>query len=378
MRLNYRRCRDEVEIVERQGTLAIEPYLRALVDSSGSDLHLKAGVVPRIRVDGTLHPLRGGPLSPADTEHMLSQIIRRDLVTEFDETGEADFALMIDGVGRFRVNAFRQRGDVGLVLRRVSIGAIPLQDLGLPDAVQALSLQPRGLILVTGPTGSGKTTTLAGMVDEINKHRDVHVVTIEDPIEIIHHDKRALINQREVRIDTADFQVAMRAAMRQDPDVIQIGEMRDPETVHAALSAAETGHLVLSTLHTVDAQETISRIIDFFPPHEHQQIRLSLAGALRGILCQRLVPRADGRGRCVAMEVCINTGRVSDAIVDKSKTGTITSLIAEGGFYGMQTFDQHLVALYRDRVITLDEAMSASSSPHDLEVELRRLGLVAS
>ncbi|HRY10271.1 MAG: PilT/PilU family type 4a pilus ATPase [Actinobacteria bacterium] len=378
MRLNYRRCRDEVEIVERQGTLAIEPYLRALVDSSGSDLHLKAGVVPRIRVDGTLHPLRGGPLSPADTEHMLSQIIRRDLVTEFDETGEADFALMIDGVGRFRVNAFRQRGDVGLVLRRVSIGAIPLQDLGLPDAVQALSLQPRGLILVTGPTGSGKTTTLAGMVDEINKHRDVHVVTIEDPIEIIHHDKRALINQREVRIDTADFKVAMRAAMRQDPDVIQIGEMRDPETVHAALSAAETGHLVLSTLHTVDAQETISRIIDFFPPHEHQQIRLSLAGALRGILCQRLVPRADGRGRCVAMEVCINTGRVSDAIVDKSKTGTITSLIAEGGFYGMQTFDQHLVALYRDRVITLDEAMSASSSPHDLEVELRRLGLVAS
>ena len=364
--------------MEHRGPLAIEPYLRALVDTSGSDLHLKAGVVPRIRVDGTLHPLRSGPLSPADTEHMLSEIIRDDLIEEFEQTGEADFALMIDGVGRFRVNAFRQRGDVGLVLRRVSIGAIPLPDLGLPDAVPALALQPRGLILVTGPTGSGKTTTLAGMVDEINKNRDVHVVTIEDPIEIIHHDKRALINQREVRIDTADFKVAMRAAMRQDPDVIQIGEMRDPETVHAALSAAETGHLVLSTLHTVDAQETISRIIDFFPPHEHQQIRLSLAGALRGILCQRLVPRADGRGRCVAMEVCINTGRVSDAIVDKSKTGTITSLIAEGGFYGMQTFDQHLVALYRDRVITLDEAMSASSSPHDLEVELRRLGLVAS
>ena len=378
MRLNSWRGRDEVINVEHRGPLAIEPYLRALVDTSGSDLHLKAGVVPRIRVDGTLHPLRSGPLSPADTEHMLSEIIRDDLIEEFEQTGEADFALMIDGVGRFRVNAFRQRGDVGLVLRRVSIGAIPLPDLGLPDAVPALALQPRGLILVTGPTGSGKTTTLAGMVDEINKNRDVHVVTIEDPIEIIHHDKRALINQREVRIDTADFKVAMRAAMRQDPDVIQIGEMRDPETVHAALSAAETGHLVLSTLHTVDAQETISRIIDFFPPHEHQQIRLSLAGALRGILCQRLVPRADGRGRCVAMEVCINTGRVSDAIVDKSKTGTITSLIAEGGFYGMQTFDQHLVALYRDRVITLDEAMSASSSPHDLEVELRRLGLVAS
>ncbi len=221
MRLNYRRCRDEVEIVERQGTLAIEPYLRALVDSSGSDLHLKAGVVPRIRVDGTLHPLRGGPLSPADTEHMLSQIIRRDLVTEFDETGEADFALMIDGVGRFRVNAFRQRGDVGLVLRRVSIGAIPLQDLGLPDAVQALSLQPRGLILVTGPTGSGKTTTLAGMVDEINKHRDVHVVTIEDPIEIIHRqagsDQPARGAHRHRGLQGGDAR-GHAAGPRRDPD----------------------------------------------------------------------------------------------------------------------------------------------------------------
>ncbi len=364
--------------MEPSDRLAIEPYLRALVDVTGSDLHVKAGVVPRIRVDGALRSLRTNPLSGADTDRMLAEILRPDLVDEFEQTGEADFALMIDGVGRFRVNAFRQRGDVGMVLRRVAIGALPLSELGLPVPVAALALQPRGLILVTGPTGSGKTTTLAGMVDEINRHRDVHVVTIEDPIEIIHHDKRALINQREVRIDTADFKVALRAAMRQDPDVIQIGEMRDPETVHAALTAAETGHLVLSTLHTVDAQETVSRIIDFFPPHEQQQIRLSLAGALRGILCQRLVPRADGRGRCVAMEICISTGRVADAIVDKSKTGTITSLIAGGGFYGMQTFDQHLVALYRDRVITLDEAMSASSSPHDLEVELRRLGLLAS
>jgi len=358
--------------------LAIEPYLRALVEVSGSDLHLKADVVPRIRIDGTLRPLRTAPLSAADTQRMLDEILRHDLVDEFDQTGEADFALMIEGVGRFRVNAFRQRGNVGLVLRRVSIGALPLQELGLPEPVGALALQPRGLILVTGPTGSGKTTTLAGMIDAINKHRDVHVVTIEDPIEILHHDKRAMINQREVRIDTADFKVAMRSAMRQDPDVILIGEMRDTETVHAALSAAETGHLVLSTLHTVDAQESVNRIIDFFPPHEQQQIRLTLAGALRGILCQRLVARADGHGRCVAMEICINTGRVADAIVDKGKTGTITSLIADGRFYGMQTFDQHLVALYRDHMITLDEAMAASSSPHDLEVELRRLGLVAS
>jgi len=357
---------------------SIEPYLHALVDVGGSDLHIKAGVVPRIRLDGVLRPLRAEPLDPAETSAMLNQIMRPDLADEFALTGEADFAYMIEGVGRFRVNAFRQRGHVGLVMRRVSVGAIPLAELGVPDPVYGLAMEPRGLILVTGPTGSGKTTTLAGMIDEINNHRDVHIVTIEDPIEVIHNDNRALINQREVRIDTADFRVAMRAAMRQDPDVILIGEMRDTETVHAALSAAETGHLVLSTLHTVDVQETVSRIIDFFPPHEQQQIRISLSGALRGVLCQRLVPRADGQGRCVAMEIGINTGRVADAIVDRAKTGSITQLVQQGSFYGMQSFDQHLVILYRDKVITLEAAMEASSSPHDLEVELRRLGLVAS
>lgn len=364
--------------MEARRPLLLEPYLRALVDVGGSDLHIKADVVPRIRVDGALRSLRVEPLAPDVTEQMLTEIIRPDLVEEFERTGEADFAYALDDVGRFRVNAFRQRTHVGMVMRRVSVGAPPLSDLSLPPAVGELAMQPRGLILVTGPTGSGKTTTLAGMLDEINAKRDAHIMTIEDPIEIIHHDKRSLVNQREVRIDTADFNVAMRAAMRQDPDVILIGEMRDAETVHAALSAAETGHLVLSTLHTVDAQETVSRIIDFFSPHEQQQIRLSLAGSLRGILCQRLVPRADGQGRCVAMEICVNTGRVAEAISDRTKTGTINQLVAEGGFYGMQTFDQHLVTLYRDQVITLDDAMDASSNPHDLEVELRRLGLVAS
>ena len=256
MRLNYRRCRDEVEIVERQGTLAIEPYLRALVDSSGSDLHLKAGVVPRIRVDGTLHPLRGGPLSPADTEHMLSQIIRRDLVTEFDETGEADFALMIDGVGRFRVNAFRQRGDVGLVLRRVSIGAIPLQDLGLPDAVQALSLQPRGLILVTGPTGSGKTVSLYTGLNILNKE-DTNISTAEDPAEI----NLPGVNQVNVNEKAGlTFAAALKSFLRQDPDIIMVGEIRDLETADIAIKAAQTGHLVLSTLHTNDAPTTLTRM----------------------------------------------------------------------------------------------------------------------
>ncbi len=359
------------------GPVSVIPLLRALVESGGSDLHCKVGSAPRVRVDGALRRLQVPDLRPEDTEHFVREVLRGDLIEEFARTNEADFAYGIDGVGRFRVNVFRQRGSAGLVFRRVSIGAIPLSDLGLPAVIGPLSLEPRGLVLVTGPTGSGKTTTLAGMVDNINQARDVHVVTIEDPIEILHHDKRAMINQREVRVDTKDFSTALRAAMRQDPDVILVGEMRDQETVKAAISAAETGHFVMSTLHTTDAQETISRIIDFFPPHEQNQIRLALAGALRGIVCQRLVPRADGQGRCVSMEVCVNTGRVSDAIVDPDKTATIHQLIAEGGFYGMQTFDQHMVALFRDGVITLEAAMDASTSPHDLMVELQRLGLVA-
>ncbi len=241
----------------------------------------------------------------------------------------------------------------------------------------ALALEPRGLVLVTGPTGSGKTTTLAGMVDLINDSREVHVVTIEDPIEVLHFDKLAMVNQREVRVDTEDFATALRAAMRQDPDVILVGEMRDAETVKAALAAAETGHFVMSTLHTTDAQETVNRIIDFFPPHEQKQVRLSLAGALRGIVCQRLVPRADEEGRCVAMEIMVNTGRTRRCHRRPRKDATLNALIAEGGYYGMQTFDQHLVSLIRDGVMTLEAAMAASSSPHDLTVELRRLGLVA-
>ncbi|MCA1823104.1 MAG: type IV pilus twitching motility protein PilT [Mycobacteriales bacterium] len=355
----------------------VEPYLRALIEAGGSDLHCKVGSPPRVRIDGRLRKLQTRDLTPADTEQMVAEVLRADLVDEFRRKNEADFAYSMAGVGRFRVNAFRSRGSAGLVFRRVSVGAIPLADLGLPPVLGGLALEPRGLVLVTGPTGSGKTTTLAGMIDTINENREVHVVTIEDPIEILHFDKMAMINQREVRVDTEDFNTALRAAMRQDPDVILVGEMRDAETVKAALAAAETGHFVMSTLHTTDAMETVNRVIDFFPPHEQKQVRLSLASSLRGILCQRLVPRADGQGRCVAMEVAINTGRIADAIADPDKTSTLQILIAEGAYYGMQTFDQHLVALIRDGVVTLDAAMAASTSPHDLTVELRRLGLVA-
>jgi twitching motility protein PilT len=287
-------------------TSTIEPFLRALVDCGGSDLHCKVGSPPRVRIDGQLRKLQSADLTAADTKKMVSEVLREDLQEAFATTNEADFAYSLTGLGRFRVNAFMARGSCGLVFRRVAIGAISLNDLGLPPVLASLAMEPRGLVLVTGPTGSGKTTTLAGMIDHINVTKEVHVITVEDPIEVLHFDKLSMINQREVRVDTEDFVTAMRAAMRQDPDVILVGEMRDHETVKAGLAAAETGHFVMSTLHTTDAAETINRIIDFFPPHEQKQVRLALAGSLRGIICQRLVPRADGQGRCVVMEIAVN------------------------------------------------------------------------
>lgn len=365
----------EEAVVLREGLSEIDIYLLALVERDGSDLHIKADSRPHARVHGVLEQLPYPVLSAEDTDRLVSQVIRADQVEKFSTTNEADFAYFKEGVGRFRVNAFRQRGAAGLVFRHVSVGAPDLSSLSVPEVLFNLALEPRGLVLVTGPTGSGKTTTLAGMIDHINQHKSVNIVTIEDPIEVIHHDKKAMVNQREVGVDTDDFLTALRGAMRQDPDVILIGEMRDAETVKAALAAAETGHFVMSTLHTVDAQETINRVIDFFPPHEQQQIRFALSGALRGILCQRLVRKADGKGRAVAMEIAINTGRIADAIVDAAKTSTIMELVKDGAYYGMQTFDQHLIALYQQGVITLDTAINASTSPHDMQVEMRRVGL---
>jgi twitching motility protein PilT len=362
--------------VSRQ-PLSVLPYLKALVDLSGSDLHCKVGSPPRIRLDGKLRRLEAPILTAEDTEAMANEVIRADLRDAFGANAEADFAHSVAGLGRFRVNAFRARGAVGLVFRRVTVGAVPLEELGLPEAVGRLALEPRGLVLVTGPTGTGKTTTLASMVDLINRTREVHVVTIEDPIEVLHEDKLGMINQREIRVDTGDFSAALRAALRQDPDVILVGEMRDAETVKAAIAAAETGHFVLSTLHTTDAQETVTRVIDFFPPHDQKQIRLSLAAALKGIVCQRLVQRADGNGRCPVVEVCVNTGRVAEAIIEGERTQTITDLVADGSFYGMHTFDQHLVGLVRDGLVTFEDALTVASAPHDLSVELRRLGIVA-
>jgi twitching motility protein PilT len=352
-------------------------WLEALVAAKGSDLHLKVGSPPRMRVDSRLVMLEGPSLTPEVAENLLRDLIRPDLLQQFQQTNEADFAYSLPGVGRFRVNAFRQRGSVGMVLRRVQEGAMSIGELGLPPVIARLAEQPRGLVLVTGPTGSGKTTTLAAMIDHVNANNAVHIVTIEDPIEVLHADKQGMVNQREVRVDTDDFTIAMRAAMRQDPDVILVGEIRDAETLKTSLAAAETGHLVLSTLHTADAAETVNRCIDLFPPYQQRQVRLSLATALRGIVGQRLVRRAGDGGRVAVLEVMVNTGRTAEAIADPERTGDLTAIMAESGFYGMQTFDQHLIALYRDGVIELEDALGVASNPHDLQVALRSQGLVA-
>ncbi|GAB6986440.1 type IV pilus twitching motility protein PilT [Nocardioides pyridinolyticus] len=356
-------------------SLQIAPYLQAVVVNHGSDLHLKVGGPPRIRISGSLVPLQTAPLTAAGVEALVRETMPTDVEVSFDATNEADYALSVPGIGRFRVNAFRSRGAVGCVMRLVGDEPKTLGELALPDVIRSLALEPRGLVLVTGPTGSGKTTTLAAMVDAVNETRPVHILTIEDPIEVIHRDKVASVSQRELGTDTADWSVALRAAMRQDPDVILIGEMRDADTVRAALSAAETGHFVMSTLHTTDAKETVNRVIDFFAPHEQKQVRLGLAGSLRGIVCQRLVPRADGQGRVVAMEIAVNTPRLAEAIADPNRTDSIPDIVADGAYSGMQTFDQHLVRLVLDGTVSVADAKLVSSNTHDFTVMLKRAGV---
>ena len=289
-------------------------------------------------------------------------------VAEFDAENEVDFSYAVEGLGRFRVNAFRQRGSVSIVMRAIPVVIKSVDELGLPEVVTQLAEQERGILLLTGTTGSGKSTTLAAMLDHMNRTMAKHIVTIEDPIEFLHRDRTSIINQREVGADTASFKRALRRVLRQDPDTILIGEMRDEETVHTALSAAETGHLVLSTLHTVDASETINRIIDFFPPHQQQQARAMIAGTLKGIVSQRLVPTADGNGRVACCEILVMTGRVHDMILDPKLTGQLPEVISEGTYYGMQTFDQHLLQHLQAGRVTMDAAMRVATSPHDFKL----------
>jgi twitching motility protein PilT len=351
-----------------------EDWLVQLVKDEGSDLHVKAGSAPLVRVDGRLRRMERQALNADETQKIAEAIIPQDRRAIFAEKGEVDFAHSAPGVGRFRVNVFRQRGSSSMVLRRLRFGGPTFEEIGLPDVIRQLSEEVRGLILVTGPTGSGKTTTLAAMIDYMNRTKPLHIVTVEDPIEVLHRDDVASINQREVGQDTGSFLTALRAALRQDPDVILIGEMRDTETVRAALQAAETGHLVLSTLHTVDATETVNRCIDFFPPYQQKQIRLTLAGTLRGIVCQRLVPTIDG-GRVPSLEVLVNTGRVAERIADPDKTHEIHEVIAEGGYYGMMTFDQSVLELVKQGAVTVEEALEASTSPHDFTLALQQAGI---
>jgi twitching motility protein PilT len=358
----------------------VDDALRYVVQSEGSDLHLKVGAPPMVRIHGALGGIPGAqPLTTDDTEEALRTLVGAlPARAEFDEEGEADFSYSIPRLSRFRVNAFRQRGSISIVCRAIPYQIRSIEDLGLPPAIKALAEERRGIILLTGTTGSGKSTTLAAMLDHINETRAEHIITLEDPIEYLHADRRSIINQREVGSDTKSFPRAMRRVLRQDPDVILIGEMRDEETVRTALSAAETGHLVLSTLHTLDATETINRIIDFFPPHLQQQARVMLASTLRGAVSQRLVPTVDGNGRVAACEVMIVTGRVEDLILNPEETGKISQVIAEGDYYGMQTFDQSLLAKVQSGLVSERVAMEYASSPHDFKLMLAAGGERAS
>ena len=355
----------------------LDRLLRMLSDLDGSDLHLKAGAPPRMRIAGMLRTLEDEPrFTASETEDLAKSIMQPTILENFEKHREADFAYSVPGLGRFRVNAFYQRSSVAMAMRRVRTNAATIGELGLPDVVRRLSEEHRGLVLVTGPTGSGKTTTLAAMIDHINHTRACHVVTIEDPVEYLHSDDLAAIDQREVGFDTDSFGSAMRVVLRQDPDVILVGEMRDVETVSAALTAAETGHLVFSTLHTINSTETINRIVDFFPPHQQNQVRVSLAGSLKGIICQRLLPMADGKNRTPALEILVVNGRIQQAIVDPALTADIEGIVADGEYYGMRTFDQSLVDLVAAGSVDLREAMTAATNPHDLKVLLERRGIL--
>ena len=354
----------------------LDALLREVAAHGWSDLHLKAGSPPRARVHGALEALALDALTPEDTAALAAAVMRGEMASRLADGHEVDFAYAVDRTTRFRVNAYHQRETVALVFRRIDTTPRTLEALDLPPVLARFADESRGLVLVAGPTGSGKTTTLAAMVHHINTTRKVHVVTIEDPIEILHDDIVASISQREMGIDTPDYVSAMRAALRQDPDVMLVGEMRDQETVLTAVAAAETGHLVLSTLHTHSAAETVNRILEYFPPEKQKQMRIALASSLKGIVCQRLVPRADGLGRVAATEVMASSGRVQQAIVEPRRADDLTAIIAGGEYYGMHTFDQSLARLYENGVVELQEALDTASNPHDLSVTLRQRGLI--
>jgi twitching motility protein PilT len=353
----------------------VKAALRELVEKGGSDLHLKVGSAPLYRVNGELTLDEGAPqLGAEDTDGSLKTLLVDDAkLGEFAHEHEVDFSFEIPDVARFRINAFQQRGVISLACRAIPHRISTIEELALPPVVRELAEEERGIVLLTGTTGSGKSTTLAAMIDHMNHTFSKHIVTIEDPIEFVHRDLRCVINQREVGMDTASFKRALRRVLRQDPDVILVGEMRDEETVQTALSAAETGHLVLSTIHTVDATESINRMLDFFPPHQHAQARSMIAGTVKGVISQRLVPGADG-GRVAVCEILRMTGRVRDMIIDPEQTGKLVEVITSGGYYGMQTFDQALFGHVKAGRVTFEDAMRVASSPHDFKLLMQAEG----
>jgi len=351
----------------------INDLLKLASDRRASDLHLKVGSHPVVRMAGELVPLvETKRLMQEDTIAMAFSIMTNRQKQKFKDNLEIDIAYSVPGLGRFRCNVFQQRGTVGLVLRVIPVKIQTVKGLGLPPVIEKIAQEQRGLVLCTGTTGSGKSTTLASIIDHINTNRCEHIITIEDPIEFLHRDKKSIVNQREVEVDTKSFAAAVRSAMRQDPDVILVGEMRDHETIEVAITAAETGHLVLSTLHTLDATETVNRIIGVFPPHQQKQVRLQLAGVLRAVVSMRLVPRADGKGRVPAVEVMITTGFIRDCIINKDKTKLIPEAIASGvSQYGMQTFDQAVYYLCKKGLVTEEEALRRATNPDEFKMRMQ-------
>ena len=351
----------------------VNDLLKIAVEANASDLHLKVGSYPMMRVSGALLPAaEEHRLTPEDTVAMAAAVMSAAQRQRFKESQEVDLAYSVAGLGRFRCNIFQQRGSIGLVLRVIQNIIKSIEDLRLPPVLRKIADEERGLVVVTGTTGSGKSTTLASIIDHINQTRCAHIMTVEDPIEFLHRDNRSVVNQREVEVDTQSFPKALRSALRQDPDVILVGEMRDFETIETALLAAETGHLVLSTLHTLDAAETINRIISVYPPHQQKQIRLQLASVLKAVVSQRLIPQSDGQGRVAAVEIMIGTAFVRDCIVDKDRTHLIPQAIATGtSQYGMQTFDQSIFALYSDGLISYEEALRWASNTDEFKLKVQ-------
>jgi twitching motility protein PilT len=352
--------------------MELNEILQVALRAGTSDIHLKAGLPPMFRVDGALVPLKDARrLPPEEIGRMAFGIMNDYQKEKFKQTNEVDLAYGVPGLGRFRVNIFQQRGTIGVVLRVIPFKIQTIEQLMLPKVLEKIAGEQRGLILVTGTTGSGKSTTLAAMIDHINATETCHIMTIEDPIEFLIRDKRSIVNQREVGVDTMSFGQALKSALRQDPDVILVGEMRDLETIETALTAAETGHLVMSTLHTLDATETINRIISAFPPYQQKQVRLQLGSVLRAVISQRLVPRADGKGRVPAIEVLLSTARVRELVEDKDRTKEIPEAISQGHVsYGMQTFDQSLMGLLRSNLISYEEALRQATNPDDFALRV--------